>query len=99
MVDEVLVNTSTIHRGWAMIGLTKLGLSPKFEFWATLISLVLGVVTSALVAFSYAHGTFLTRTEANDRKEFQDKSEQRLYDTLLRIETKVDTALIEKAKK
>lgn len=75
------------------------GMSRKVEFYATLFALIGSCVTAGFVMMSYAHATFMTRSEANDRKEAVDKNEQRFYDSLLRIENKLDAALIEKAKK
>lgn len=68
-------------------------MSKKFEFWMQIVAMVVTGITYILLGFSYAHSTFLTRVEADNRKENRDKTERLLFDYLGRIEAKVDKLL------
>jgi hypothetical protein len=61
----------------------------RLEFWITVVSLVAG-------SLIFLYTTFLTRAEANDRKDARDKTERIILDTIVRIEEKLDNVLMQK---
>lgn len=61
-------------------------MSKKTELWVTVASIVAG-------SLIFIYSTFLTRAEANDRKESRDKTERIILETINRIENKLDAVL------
>lgn len=71
----------------------------SFELWITVVTLIIGGVIYAFAALSYVHANFLTRSEADTRKEARDKTELSTDKKLDRIEGKLDILLLDRSHK
>lgn len=68
----------------------------RLEEYGVLIGMITAAVIYAFAVFTYAHGTFLTKDEANVRKEARDKEIISIDNSLKSIDGKLDILLMER---
>ncbi len=71
-------------------------MSSKLKALAETITAIVAVVGAIAVFFTYAHATFMTRSEASEVKYFRDKEAQTVLDKLNRIEKNLDTLMLDR---